>query len=74
MLLFLKYALQTYPVSVNNEVIVYENKLKTSMIYDRHSTAEKKRKGTGSQNFFFLVTAYMYLKSAIRSVTLAALD
>lgn len=53
MLLFLKYALQTYPVSVNNEVIVYENKLKTSMIYDRHSTAEKNRKGTGSQNFFF---------------------
>lgn len=53
MLLFLKYALQTYPVSVNNEVIVYENKLKTSMIYDRHSTTEKTRKGTGSQKWFF---------------------
>lgn len=53
MLLFLKFALQTYPVSVNNEVIVYENKLKTSMIYDRHSTTEKKNgKALVARTFF----------------------
>lgn len=53
MLLFLKYALQTYPVSVNNEVIVYENKLKTSFIYDGHSTTEKKNgKALVARTFF----------------------